>query len=191
MDIARAQPADVPVMLVMGVSGAGKTAVASRLALALDGVFLEADDFHSPENIAAMSAGRPLTDAMRQPWLKSICAAARAHADKGEVPVVIACSALKRSYRDLMRSELGIAMLIYLDADQTVLTERMQQRGGHFMPVSLLASQLATLEVPDPCEDPLVVDVRDELDVINSTILAGWRARLARQPFVKRQEIPQ
>ena len=147
----------------MGVSGAGKSTLAAALARALGAAFIEGDDLHPPGNIARMSAGEALSDDDRLPWLRAVAdALAEAAADRG---AVAACSALKRAYRDLIRRRAGLPVrFVYLEVDAATLGERLARRQGHFMPASLLQSQLADLEPPGPDEDALVVDGRLVLD---------------------------
>lgn len=144
------------IILVMGVSGCGKSTVGSSLADAIGAIFLEGDDFHPAENIAAMRAGQALTDTMRRPWLEAIATAAKQMQPR---TVVIACSALKRSYRDLLRERLGTLMLVHLQGSVDEIDARLRSRSGHFMPASLLASQFSTLEVPTPDEGALALPV--------------------------------
>lgn len=135
----------------MGVSGSGKTATAQLLAMRLGRPFADADDFHPPANIAKMSAGEPLTDADRAPWLVAVGRWLHdhdQHADGG----VIACSALKRSYRDTLRSAAPQAYFVLLTAARELLLQRVSQRRHHFMPASLLDSQLAILQPLQPDE---------------------------------------
>lgn len=141
-------------IVVMGVSGTGKTSVGEAVAAACGYRFIEGDALHPEENIRKMSAGIPLTDADRWPWLKEI----GRQLASGDAPLVVSCSALKRSYRDLLRESAGKPVaFVYLHGDRDVLTGRMQRRTGHFMPASLLDTQLATLE--DPVGEPLTVTV--------------------------------
>ncbi|MGO4622068.1 gluconokinase [Ensifer sp. 2YAB10] len=141
-------------IVVMGVSGTGKTSVGEAIAAACGYRFVEGDALHPEENIRKMSAGIPLTDADRLPWLKEIGRQLAA----GEAPLVVSCSALKRSYRDLLRDCAGGPVaFVYLHGERDVLIGRMQRRTGHFMPASLLDTQLATLE--DPAGEPLTVTV--------------------------------
>lgn len=143
-------------VLVMGVAGTGKTEIARRLAMALDGILLEADTLHSPESVASMSRGIALTDADRWPWLQAVCDAAI----KQEVrTVVIACSALKRSYRDFIRERLGPVTLLHLTGSATLISERLQNRRGHFATLSLHESQMRTLEPPAEDEQPIHLDI--------------------------------
>ncbi|MFK8251920.1 gluconokinase [Ancylobacter terrae] len=143
-------------IVVMGVSGCGKSAVAEELAARIAGVFLEADLLHSPENVSHMREGRGLTDAMRWPWLATVCDAA-VHAPRR--PVVIACSSLKRAYRDFLRERLDGVRFVFLDGPRDLIAERMRQRPGHFATVSLLDSQIATLERPGPDEEVVVASI--------------------------------
>lgn len=139
-------------IVVMGVSGSGKTTVASALAEKLCVPFIEGDQLHPQSNIDKMSAGRPLDDADRWPWLDAV-ADALSDASGG---AIVTCSALKKAYRDRLRNRAGKALaFVYLDADPKLLRARMTSRRHHFMPASLLDSQLATLEVPSGEPDVL------------------------------------
>jgi len=139
-------------VVVMGVSGTGKSTIGLALAEALDVPFVEGDDLHPPANRAKMADGIPLTDADRAPWLDAVAAALAE-------PVVVACSALKRRYRDRLREAAPDLALVYLHGEATLLAARMEGREGHFMPTSLLRSQLDTLEEPAADEDAIGVDV--------------------------------
>ena len=139
-------PHSPPLFLVMGVSGCGKSTVGRKLAEELQIPFLDADDFHGEANRAKMANGIPLTDEDRIPWLQQIHEEARRHFAEGE-SVVLACSALKESYRAILRERLN-TIIIWLDPGEEILARRLTQRTGHFMPASLLASQLETLEAP-------------------------------------------
>lgn len=141
-------------IVVMGVSGSGKSEIASRLAAALGGAYLEADRLHSAANVAKMSEGIALTDQDRWPWLAAVCEVAQAEAVR---PVVIACSALKRRYRDFLRERLGGLRVVFLDGPRELIAERMRARTNHFAGVALLDSQLATLEPPGPDEAPVTL----------------------------------
>ncbi|MEV4318552.1 gluconokinase [Actinocrispum sp. NPDC049592] len=138
----------------MGVSGSGKTTVGRNLADRLGVPYAEADEFHPPANIAKMSAGHPLTDEDRWPWLRAIADWIREHPDGG----VVTCSALKRSYRDLLRTG-GPVFFVHLSGVQEVIAARLAARQGHFMPPALLASQLADLEPLDADEPGVVLNV--------------------------------
>jgi gluconokinase len=164
-------------LVVMGVAGAGKTTIARALSRQLGWDMAEADDFHPEANIAKMSRGIPLEDADRWPWLTRIRAWMTDQARSGR-STVLTCSALKRSYRDLLASAGGRVVFLHLDGDPALLAERMQARAGHFMPAALLPSQLATLEPLDAGElaagsmrldaglspDQLVADILTALD---------------------------
>jgi gluconokinase len=146
-------------IIVMGVSGVGKTTVAQALAHRIGGRYIEADEFHPPENIAAMAEGTPLTDTMRHPWLETLSEVMQeARTSQPETTAVLACSALKRAYRDILRAKNPNAIVIYLEAYPEVIRMRMAARQDHFMPSSLLDSQLATLEPPTSEEACVTVD---------------------------------
>jgi gluconokinase len=142
----------------MGVSGSGKSTIGAALARHLDATFLEGDQFHPPENVARMAAGVALTDADRQGWLLTLSARLGA-ARRGGEAVVLSCSALKRSYRDTLRQQASDLALVYLAGTPEVLAQRMAGRSGHYMPPSLLTSQLATLEPPQADEHALTLDI--------------------------------
>jgi gluconokinase len=152
--------------VIMGVSGAGKTLIGARLARALDVAFVEGDDLHPPANVERMTAGIPLTDEDRHGWLIAIAARLR-DAKRAGVGLVVACSALKRRYRELLRSVgAGDVRFVYLKGSRALLAERMAQRPGHFMPPALLDSQLAALEEPVSAERAWVCDIRETPDTI-------------------------
>lgn len=138
-----------PAIMVMGVSGAGKSTVGAALAGALGAAFLDGDDYHPQTNVDHMAAGHPLTDDMRWPWLARLAAAVEDARTDGTV--VFACSALKRSYRDHLRAAIPQLLVVYLDAPQALVADRLAQRRGHFMPTGLLDSQFAALEIPEGC----------------------------------------
>ncbi|SMR71053.1 gluconate kinase, SKI family [Aliiroseovarius halocynthiae] len=148
------------VIVVMGVSGVGKTSVALGIARQLGAIYVEADDFHPQKNVDAMRAGIPLTDEMRHPWLTALAEgiADTQAAQDGQV-VVAACSALKKSYRDTLRDRLPDVFFVHLHGDQHKIEGRMSARTDHFMPSSLLDSQFATLEPPNRDEASCTVDV--------------------------------
>jgi gluconokinase len=152
-------------VVVMGVSGSGKTTVGAALAHALGLRFVDGDALHPAANVAKMAAGIPLDDADRAPWLDAIGAVLAAG------PVVVACSALKRIYRDRLRAAAPSLQLVFLDGSPELLASRMSHRPGHFMPTSLLDSQLATLEPPTPDEHPLTVDVAVPVGAIVASLL--------------------
>jgi gluconokinase len=145
---------------VMGVSGAGKTVVGTLLADALAVPFLEGDALHPPENVRRMAQGIPLTDDDRRGWLRAI-ADRIAEARRANSGLVVACSALKRAYRDVLRRADGELRFVHLTGDAGVIRQRMGQRVGHYMPASLLDSQLATLEVPAVDEHAWTFDITD------------------------------
>ncbi len=145
------------IIVVMGVSGAGKTTVAEQVASRFGYAFADADEFHSASNIAKMRAGTALTDADRQSWLEAIAARIHTWHAKG-IGGVVACSALKRSYRDLIIDHLPGVALVYLRGDPAMIRRRLTERRHHFMPASLLDSQFATLEEPGADEHPIVLD---------------------------------
>lgn len=149
-------------VVVMGVSGSGKSTVGAALAQRVRAPFADADDFHPPENIAKMSAGRALDDADRRPWLESIGQWLAQHADGG----VVSCSALKHSYRDQLRAHAPSVFFVHLDGPIEVITRRQASRPGHFMPATLLQSQFDTLEALGPDEAGGVVDVDQSVDAI-------------------------
>lgn len=142
----------------MGVSGSGKTTIARLLARALDCPFLEGDDLHPPANVEKMRSGTPLDDSDRLPWLRKVADAIDAWRRDGHSGVVT-CSALKRSYRDILMSGRADVTLVYLKGSRDLIQRRMAGRHEHFMPVALLDSQFATLEEPAADERPLVVDI--------------------------------
>jgi gluconokinase len=144
-------------IVVMGVAGAGKTTVARLLARRLGCALAEADDFHPPANVARMASGVPLTDEDRRPWLAAIAAWIAAQDGAGR-DAVVTCSALKRAYRDVLRAASPRLLFVHLTAAPELLATRMAGRTGHFMPPSLLGSQIATLEPLDPDERGITLD---------------------------------
>jgi gluconokinase len=146
------------VVIVMGVSGAGKSSIAEALRDRLGWAFQEGDDLHPPSNVQKMHAGIPLTDEDRAPWLAAVKRWIDARLAVGESGLVT-CSALKRRYRDFLIDGRADVRVLYLKAAAAVLEARVQHRPGHFMPASLLDSQLATLEEPQPDEHAIVVSV--------------------------------
>jgi carbohydrate kinase (thermoresistant glucokinase family) len=148
----------ISIILVMGVTSSGKTAVGALLAERLAWDFGDADWFHPPANVKKMRAGIPLTDEDREPWLRAIAEwIGRICAEGGHA--VIACSALKRSYRDQLINKRADARLVYLCGDEALIGQRMAARRDHFMPQSLLHSQFEALEEPGPDEHPLTVSI--------------------------------
>lgn len=157
-------------IVVMGVSGCGKSTVAAGLAHALGGTYIDGDDLHPRANIEKMSAGQPLTDDDRWPWLRDVGKTLA----QGRPPRVIACSALKRSYRERIAEAADVPVLfVHLHGADEVLLDRMGKREGHFMPPDLLDSQLATLEMPGADEPVVTLDI-DQLpeDLIAAAVAA-------------------
>jgi gluconokinase len=153
--------------VLMGVAGSGKTAVGKQVADKLHWLFLDADDFHPPANIEKMKHGIPLTDEDRAPWLQRLHDELQ-HQVNDRRSVILACSALKESYRKILRDETFPPTFIYLDVDPETIKERLSHRSSHFFPKELMDSQFATLEKP---KDAVVVDARKSLDdVVNAVI---------------------
>ncbi len=151
-------PHNLSVVVVMGVSGCGKSTIASMLAHRLNWIYEDGDWFHPQSNVRKMHAGEPLTDKDRWPWLHGIAAwidASRRVGNHGTV----ACSALKRAYRDILVGERRDVRIVYLKGERDLIARRMAARDGHFMPSSLLDSQFAALEEPQPDEHPIVVPI--------------------------------
>lgn len=161
-------------IVVMGVSGSGKSTIGRRLADALGYAFLEGDDMHPPANIAKMSAGVPLDDADRVAWLEGIAGWMQAQQAAGR-SAVVACSALKRAYRDRLRQAGPAVCFVYLEVAHDELARRMRGR-EHFMPPALLGSQLATLEEPGSDEPALRVDANGPADEVVARVLR-WLKR--------------
>jgi len=157
------------IVVVMGVSGSGKTTIAERLAAAEGWPLLEGDSFHPPANVAKMAAGTALTDDDRWPWLRAIAAAIDAYRARGE-NAVVACSALRRAYRDVLIGDRSDVRLVYLKGSRNLIAGRLGARKGHFMPAALLDSQFSTLEEPGPEENPITVEIGGTPDVIVQTI---------------------
>lgn len=139
----------------MGVSGVGKSTIAKAVADALGGAFVEADDLHPSGNVERMRAGLPLSDEDRWPWLNEVCDTAMSRTP----PVMVSCSALKQSYRNFIASLLPGVVFIHLTGPSDLIRERMASRKGHFMPVSLLDSQLSILEAPDESPTSHCLDI--------------------------------
>lgn len=158
-----------PFYLVMGVSGSGKTSIGQTMAARLDALFIDADDLHSAENVAHMRAGHPLTDEMRWPWLTTC--AETVVTERTKHPVILACSALRRIYRDKLRATHPDLRLIYPVANRDLIADRMSKRQGHYMPVSLLDSQFATLEEPTSDERAICVPITGSVEDIVNDIL--------------------
>ena len=161
-------------LVVMGVSGSRKSTIAAAVAARAGAIFLDADDFHPASNVAKMAAGTPLTDEDRQPWLITVGDEIARRTAAGET-VVMACSALKRSYRDVLRDRGGDVCFALLDGSPDLLAERIGARAGHFMPATLLGSQLVALERLQPDEPGFSVDVAQTPGQIADTVVACWR----------------
>lgn len=157
------------VVVVMGVSGTGKSTVGTLLAAALGVPYAEADAFHPPANIEKMSAGSPLDDTDREPWLDAIGAWARTRTEHGPgLQGVVSCSALKRAYRDRLRAAAPGLFFLHLSGDRDLVADRLAQRRGHFMPGALLDSQFAALEPLQPDELGLALSIADSPDDITA-----------------------
>ncbi|MBS3847989.1 gluconokinase [Devosia sp. BSSL-BM10] len=159
------------IIIAMGVSSSGKSTVGQSIARRLHVPFLDGDGYHPEANVEKMRAGTPLTDEDRWPWLERLALALHEAADRKDAAVG-ACSALKRSYRDFLTQKAGEPILfVYLDGSRDVIGERMARRSHEYMPTSLLDSQFATLEVPDPTtENVLIVPVTDSVEKITQTV---------------------
>lgn len=169
---ASPQLSDAPrIIIVMGVSSSGKSTVGQALGRALHAPFLDGDQYHPAANVEKMRSGTPLTDEDRWPWLEALSVALKQAADKKGVSVG-ACSALRRTYRDFITQKAGEPVLfVYLQGDREVIGDRMARRRHEYMPTSLLDSQFATLEPPDPAsENVMVVPVTDRVDKIVRTV---------------------
>lgn len=164
-------PRPMSLHVVMGVSGCGKSSVARMLAEAGGGDFLDADDFHPPANRAKMAAGIPLQDEDRWGWLDQLNAELASRSDSSR-PTFLACSALRRVYRERLSSGLPGLRFIYLKGSRECIGERLAARTGHFMPAALLESQFATLEEPHEGE-ALIVPIDQPLDEVVRTALAS------------------
>lgn len=169
------------IVLIMGACGVGKSTVAIELATKYNAGFVEADDYHPPENVAAMTQGVPLTDEMRWGWLDAVAAAVIQTREKTGAPVFLACSALKKAHRDRLRRRLGDIAVFHLYAGRKEIDRRVSDRSGHFMSPKLVDSQIADLEPPGR-EDENAVHIDGELpvtaivDVIAARIKKGGRA---------------
>ena len=151
-------------VIVMGVSGCGKTTLGSALAERLNATFLDADDFHPEANVAKMRAGTPLSDDDRAPWLSALNRELRTRSAAGE-PVVLACSALKKNYRAAISADLPQALWVFLDGSFELIAARMRARPNHYMPESLLRSQFEALERPaDAITIPIALSAAEQVD---------------------------
>ena len=161
-----------PVIVVMGVSGCGKSIIGARLARRLGLPFAEGDDFHPTANVQKMAAGVPLTDDDRWPWLAIVGAWLGDHRTGG----VVACSALREVYRDVLREAAPAAYFVHLAASREELLRRLSGRHGHFMPATLLDSQLATLEPLRPGEAGITLDAVQPPDRLVEEAVSAWEA---------------
>lgn len=175
MSDASERPAAMPlaarIIVLMGVSGCGKSTMGAALSARLGWPFRDADTFHPPSNVAKMSRGLPLTDADREPWLAAIAAWIDAQRAQDK-PAIVSCSALKRRYRDRIVGGRPGVRLVHLAGTREVIAERLAGRRGHFMPPSLLQSQFEALEPPAQEEGAIVVDVAGPPDAVVAAILA-------------------
>jgi len=160
-------------LVVMGVSGSGKSTIAARVAERAGAAFVDADDLHPAANVAKMAAGIPLTDEDRMPWLREVGEVIARHPGQR---IVVACSALRRAYRDAIRERARDVLFAELDGTRELLAQRMRGRRQHFMPLTLLDSQLATLEPLQDDENGLRVDIAGSPDQIADLILSRWLA---------------
>jgi gluconokinase len=158
-------------LVVMGVSGSGKSTIADRLAARLGWRYEDGDRFHPPANVAKMSAGQPLTDEDRWPWLQAIADEIDRLSAAGQ-RAVVACSALKRAYRDVLVHGRDDIRIVFLKGTQDLIADRLAARKGHFMPPGLLASQFKTLQPPQPDERPITVSVDAPVEAIVDDIVS-------------------
>ena len=158
-----------PLVVVMGVSGSGKSVVGSALARRLGVPWLDGDDLHPPENVASMRAGHPLTDTQRVPWLEAVGTWLAEHRTTGGV---IACSALRRRYRDRLRAHAEDVDFLLLDGDPELIRERQRSRTQHFMPPSLMTSQLTLLDPLEPDEQGITLDVSAGVEELVDTYVS-------------------
>jgi gluconokinase len=172
--VSRDIPETPCALIVMGVSGSGKSTIAEKLAERLGWRYEDGDKFHPASNVAKMSAGHPLTDEDRWPWLQAIADEIDRARKAGE-HVVISCSALKRSYRDVLVHGRNDVRIVYLSGTQELIAGRLAQRKGHFMPPGLLASQFKTLERPDKDENPVTVSIDASVEEIVDDIAGQLR----------------
>jgi gluconokinase len=165
-------------LIVMGVSGSGKTTIASQLATRLGWTFEDGDRFHPASNVVKMAAGHPLTDEDRWPWLQAIADEIDTVCERGG-HVVIACSALKRAYRKLLVHGRTDVRIIFLNGTQALIADRLARRKGHFMPPGLLDSQFKTLELPQVDENPVTVSIDAPVEAIVDEIVNQLRPALS------------
>jgi gluconokinase len=175
IDGARAAIHSGPRIVVMGVTGSGKTTIGSALAARLGLPYADADEFHTDANVGKMRAGLPLDDHDRLPWLRAVGTWLGSHPDGG----VVSCSALRRTYRDLLRASAPDAVFLHLAGDADVVTARVAARADHFMPASLVGSQLHLLEPLSTDEAGLVADLTRPVDELVDELSTHFRGRAA------------
>jgi gluconokinase len=181
-EAARAAPC---ALVVMGVSGSGKSTIGEHLASRIGWIFEDGDQFHPASNISKMHAGQPLTDDDRWPWLRAI-AAEIDRVCRADGHVVIACSALKRAYRDILVHGRRDVRIVYLDGSQHLIAGRLAKRTGHFMPPDLLPSQFRTLEPPGSDENPVTVSIDASIEAVIDDIVQQLRLTPAGNAAISR-----
>lgn len=166
------------IIVVMGVAGSGKSTIAKTLARKLKIDFVDADQFHSPENVQKMSAGVALSDEDRRPWLNALSQAIKSWIDQGK-SVALACSALKRKYRDILNVDPANMRFVYLKGSESLFASRLARRKNHFMKSGMLQSQLATLEEPGP-DEAIICDAHQSvIEIVMQIISCGSTKRSA------------
>lgn len=173
-------------LVVMGVSGSGKSTIAEKLAERLDWVFEDGDSFHPASNVAKMRAGHPLTDEDRWPWLQAIADEIDRVCKAGE-RAVIACSALKHAYRDILVHGRRDVRIVFLRGTQALIADRLARRKGHFMPAGLLDSQFKTLEPPEKSEHPVTVSIDASVETIVEDIMRQLNLNSANRGAARRK----
>jgi gluconokinase len=173
-------------LVVMGVSGSGKSTIAEKLAERLGWIFEDGDSFHPASNVAKMRAGHPLTDEDRWPWLQAIADEIDRVCKAGE-RAVIACSALKHAYRDILVHGRRDVRIVFLRGTQALIADRLARRKGHFMPAGLLDSQFKTLEPPEASERPVTVSIDASVETIVEDIMRQLNLNSANRGAVRRK----
>jgi carbohydrate kinase (thermoresistant glucokinase family) len=168
----------------MGVAGSGKSTIGEALSQRLGWRYEDGDSFHPAANVAKMSAGQPLTDGDRWPWLEAIAAEIERCRQAGQ-HIIIACSALKRAYRDILVHGRDDVRMVYLNGSHDLIADRLGHRKGHFMPPGLLDSQFATLEPPSPDERPISVSIDAPVDAIVDGIVQQLQPDQTDSPFAR------